>query len=81
MNTAMGGELKQAVKRRGSFAQTLRAVGWSFFGVRRRADHEQDLAELNPVHVIVVGILAGALFVLGLLLLVRWVVDSGVTGG
>ena len=80
-NTAMGGELKQAAKRRGSFVQTLRAVGWSFFGVRRRADHEQDLATLNPLHLIVVGIGAAALFVLGLVLLVRWVVGSGVMNG
>jgi hypothetical protein len=81
MTAAMGGELKQAVKRRGSFLQTVRAVGWSFFGVRRRADHEQDLAELNPVHLIIVGVLAAALFVAGLVLLVRWVVGSGVIGG
>ena len=76
----MGGELKQAVRRRASFMQTLRAVGWSFFGVRRRADHEQDLAELNPVHLILVGVLAAALFIGALVLLVRWVVGSGVTG-
>jgi len=77
----MNGGLKQAVKRRGSFLQTVRAVGWSFFGVRRRADHEQDLAELNPVHLIIVGILAAALFVAALVLLVRWVVGTGVAGG
>lgn len=60
--------------------QTLRAVGWSFFGIRRRADHEQDLAELNPLHVIVVGVLAALLFVATLAALVRWVVGSGVAG-
>ena len=76
----MGGEFKQAVRRRGSFMQTVRAVGWSFFGVRRGADHERDIAALNPVHVILVGVLAAALFVAGLVLLVRWVVGSGLMG-
>jgi hypothetical protein len=61
-------------RRRASFGQTARAVLWSFFGVRRRADHEADLAQLNPVHVIVMGIVAAALFVVVLLLVVRAVV-------
>ncbi len=58
--------------------QTLRAVGWSFFGVRKSKDHEQDLAKLNPVHVIVAGVLGALLFIGILVLLVRWVVTSGV---
>ena len=74
----MTGELKDAVRRKGSFAQTLRAVAWSFFGVRKGAEYEKDVSQLNPVHVIVAGIVAAALFVLGIVLLVRWVVTSGV---
>ena len=42
-------ELREAAARRGSFLQTLRAVAWSFFGVRRRANFEQDVQKLNPV--------------------------------
>ena len=45
-------EMKDAVKRRMSFLQTLRAVLWSFLGLRRGSDHERDMAQLNPVHVI-----------------------------
>lgn len=71
-------DLKAAAQRRGSFAQTMKAVAWSFFGVRRGQDYEQDVAKLNPLHVIAAGILAAALFVLGLVLLVRWVISSGV---
>jgi hypothetical protein len=74
----MTGELKDAWRRKGSFAQTLRAVAWSFFGVRKGAEYEKDVSQLNPVHVIVAGIVAAALFVLGIVLLVRWVVTSGV---
>jgi len=73
-------ELRHAVERKGSFGQTMRAVAWSFFGVRRRTDHEQDVARLNPVHVIVAGLIGAALFVALLVLLVRWIVGSGVAG-
>ena len=76
----MSDDLKQAAARRGSFAQTVRAVAWSFFGVRRSADHAQDVQTLNPVHVIIAGIAGAALFVAALVLLVRWVVGSGVAG-
>ena len=76
----MDDEFKKAVKRRGSFAQTVGAVLWSFFGVRRRADHEQDLAKLNPLHLIVAAVAGAAVFIVVLVLLVRWVVGSGVAG-
>ena len=59
--------------------QTVKAVAWSFFGVRKSSDHAQDVQRLNPLHVVIVGLLAGVLFVLGLLALVRWVVSSGVS--
>ena len=67
--------------RKGSILQTFAAVAWSFFGVRRSADHAQDVAKLNPVHVIIAGIIGAALFVLVLVLLVQWVVGSGVAAG
>lgn len=70
--------LKDAVRRKGSFGQTLRAVGWSFFGVRKSSEHEKDVTQLNPVHVIVAGLIAAAVFIAGLVLLVRWVLSSGV---
>jgi hypothetical protein len=71
-------DFKDAVARPGSFLQTLRAVAGSFFGVRRAADYEQDVQRLNPVHVIVAGVAAAALFVAAVAVLVRWVVSSGV---
>jgi Protein of unknown function (DUF2970) len=70
--------LREAVGRRGSFVGTLKAVAWSFFGVRKSSDYEKDSSQLNPVHVIIAGIVAAALFVLALVLLVRWVVGSGI---
>lgn len=46
--------------------------------MRRGRDHENDMAKLNPVHVVIAGVLGAALFVLMLVLLVRWVISSGV---
>jgi hypothetical protein len=63
------------VARKGSFLGTLKAVAWSFFGVRRGADYERDVSQLNPVHVVIAGVLAAVLFVFGLLALVQWVVS------
>lgn len=75
-----GQDFKDALDRKASLRQTISAVAWSFFGVRRGRDHEQDMARLNPVHVIIAGVLGAALFVLVLVLLVRWVISSGVAG-
>ena len=76
-----GGDLKQAVARRGSFVRTFKAVAWSFFGVRKGTEYEKDIAQLNALHVIVAGIVAAALFVIGLVVLVKWVIGSGVAAG
>jgi Protein of unknown function (DUF2970) len=63
---------------RSTLLQNMRTVAWSFFGIRRAADHERDAQQANPVHVIVAGLLGAALFVAALVLLVRWVISSGV---
>lgn len=67
--------------RKSSFWRTVQAVAWSFFGVRRGRDYEQDVRQLDPRHVIVAGVIGGVLFVLVLVLLVNWVVTSGVASG
>ncbi len=72
------GELKQAVRRKGSFVQTMKAVAWSFFGVRKSAEYEKDVSQLNPVHVVIAGVIGAVLFILLLVLLVNWVLSSGV---
>jgi hypothetical protein len=77
----MTAPLKDAVGRKGSFAQTMKAVAWSFFGVRRSAEYEKDVSQLNPVHVIIAGVLGAVLFVAALVLLVNWVIGSGVAAG
>ena len=37
------GSLKEAARRPASVLQTFRAVAWSFFGIRRSADHARDV--------------------------------------
>jgi hypothetical protein len=60
-------------KRKGSFAGTVKAVLWGFLGVRRNADYQNDIAKLNPLHLMAVGVGMAFLFVLALILLVNWV--------
>ncbi len=77
--TSADGMPRSAAARPLSFVQTIQAVAWSFFGVRRKRDYERDVARLNPVHLILAGFIGAALFVAVLVLLVQWVV-AGSTG-
>ncbi len=74
----MSDGLKQAVQRKGSFLQTMKAVAWSFFGVRESRDYEQDVSQLNPVHVIIAGVIGAIVFIGVLVLVVNWIIASGV---
>lgn len=79
MNTTPDeGSLAQAVGRKSSIVQTFNAVAWSFLGIRRSDGFSKDVAQLNPLHVIAAGLMATALFVLGVWWLVSWIVASGV---
>ncbi len=60
-------------QRRASLWDTVKAVLWSFIGVRRRSDFQDDVAKLNPLHLMAVGVVMALLFVFGLVLLVNWV--------
>jgi hypothetical protein len=62
----MSDELKKA-----SFGATMKAVFWSFLGIRKRKDYEKDSASLNPVHVIIAGLIGVLLFIGVLVTLVR----------
>lgn len=55
-----------------SFWRSVRIVAWAFVGLRNRSGHNQDMAQVKPVHVIVVGVL-GALF---LVLMLLWLVNA-----
>ena len=54
-----------------SFLYSLKAVFWSFLGLRRRSDYEADSAKLNPVHVVVAALIGVAMFIGLLIALVK----------
>ena len=58
----------------GSLGRTVKAVLWSFVGLRKSTDYQEDIAKLNPIHIIMVGIAGCFVFVVGLMFLVHWVV-------
>lgn len=59
-------------KRSGLLA-TVKAVLWSFFGIRKGKDYESDAANLNPVYVIIAAIVAVAVFISILLTIIHFV--------
>lgn len=61
-------------RRKGSLIGTVKAVLWGFLGVRRQADYQNDVAKLNPLHIMGVGLVVAVLFVLLLIFIVNWVV-------
>ena len=56
-----------------SFLHSMRAVAWSFLGIRKRSGLEDDMQRLNPLHVVVVALVFVALLVAGLIALVNWI--------
>lgn len=67
-------ENDNVTERKASFGATVKAVFWSFFGVRKKSDYEKDAAKLNPVHVLIAGVIGAMLFIGILLTIVHFVV-------
>lgn len=63
-----------ATDRKANFGQTFRAVAWSFLGIRRSADHAEDVRKLNPIHVVIAAVVGAAVFVVFLVVLVRFAI-------
>lgn len=67
---------KQDKPRKASLLATIKAISWSFFGVRKKSDYEQDAAQLNPVHVIIAGLIGALIFIATLLIIINVVVSK-----
>ncbi len=63
-------------KRKSSFLRTAKVILWSFVGLRSRTDYEKDIEQLNPVHVVIAGLVGVMLFVASLFLVATWVVGK-----
>ena len=59
-----------------SWWRSVKLVAWSFLGIRSRAGYQDDLAKVNPMHVVAVGLVGALLLVLGLIGLASWVVGK-----
>ena len=57
-----------------SFWRSIKMVAWSFIGIRKNSESVEDMARVNPFHIIVVGIGAAMVMVVSLVVLVHWVV-------
>ncbi|WP_426194506.1 DUF2970 domain-containing protein [Massilia sp. DWR3-1-1] len=60
--------------RKARLGATIKAVFWSFFGIRKKSDYESDAANLNPLHLVIAGVLGAALFIGILVTIVHFVV-------
>ncbi len=58
-------------RRRATLLQVVGMVLSAFLGIRRRAEHEK--LDVTPLQVIIVGVIAGAVFVATVVSVVQWV--------
>ncbi len=63
-----------APARKSSLWATVKAVAWSFLGIRRSSEFQADVGRLNPLYIILVGVVGAVIFILSLIALVNWVV-------
>lgn len=59
-----------------SFWRTIRMVLWSFLGIRKNSEWQEDSAQANPFHIILVGFAGVIVLIIGLVVLVNWVVPG-----
>lgn len=57
-----------------SLMRSIKAVAWSFLGIRKGSEFQEDIDKITPLHVLGVGLVAVFLFVISLIALVNLVV-------
>ncbi len=62
------------MSRKVSLMRSVKAVAWSFLGIRKSSEFQEDIDKITPLHVLGVGLVAGLLFVVGLIVVVNLVV-------
>lgn len=72
----MASQLPDSPKAKASFLHSVKVVAWSFFGIRSSKGYSDDLAKVNPLHVVLMGLVGVLLLVVMLISLAKWVVAS-----
>ncbi|TEA76873.1 DUF2970 domain-containing protein [Allopusillimonas ginsengisoli] len=67
----MADDISRLARRKLNFFQTMKAVAWGLFGVRKGKGYSEDIASLNPLHLVIAGIIAALVFVLALIAVAR----------
>ena len=57
-----------------SFWRSIKMVGWSFLGIRKNSEYQQDMASVSLIHIVVVALGGVLVFVVSLMAFVNWVV-------
>ena len=57
-----------------SLVRSIKAVAWSFLGIRKSSEFQEDIDKITPLHVLGVGLVAVFVFVISLIVLVNLVV-------
>ena len=61
----------EETKQRSSPLQTVTAVLSAFIGIRKSSSRDRDLATVKPLHVVIAGVIAAAVFVITIVTVVR----------
>lgn len=62
--------------RKASPFAVVKTVLSAFLGIRKRSGHEADTGQLSPVQIILTGLITAAVFVVSLILLVRFIISN-----
>jgi hypothetical protein len=65
-----------SVRSLASLLTTVKAVAWSFLGLRGRQGFEHDVQRLKPLQVVTIGLIGVFVFVGALAALVHWIVPG-----
>ena len=72
----MSAENITTVVKRSSVLRSLKTVEWSFIGIRSSAGFQEDVAKVNPLHVLLAGVITVLVLVVSLIGLATWVVGK-----
>ena len=69
-------EKNEITKQKMSFFATLRTIFWSFIGVGKGKKSVSDGENLNPVHVVIAGVLGALILITVLIIIVKIVLSK-----